>query len=413
MSTTLNKLEYLDTTKGQIKTALNQFGSGITDSDTFRSYVSKINDIYDNWDKVTGEATSVTLDNTKISKLIINPKGNITQVGDPSPDNEIPVKVVDGEYEVEVENKNLFDKNNANVLNNVYIDMGANKLNSSENTNKVLYIPIIGGETYTVQKILTNRFTIATTSEIPALNVTLIDKVQNNNATNITLSTSSGAKYLSVHYLHSSDTLSENVILSSIQIEKGSTATSYIAHAEQTQTIDTSPNPLYSQNDYYYKSNGNWYVHNEWVKYVVTGQEDWVLEINNNRIAYYGITSNSKNTTNQKCNYIKNAVNYATQPQQFFIQSNNIRIYNDWGFTSDSEVKTEFQRLYANGTPLYFYYEIDTPTNTQITNTTLIEQLEALLTLTAYQDQTNISQTHNTTQADVIISASALKKGGN
>ena len=80
MGTTLNKLEYLDETKSQIKTALNQFNAGITDEDTFRSYVDKIDDIYDNWEKVTGEGTEVTLTPTKKGRLALIPKGNSTQV---------------------------------------------------------------------------------------------------------------------------------------------------------------------------------------------------------------------------------------------------------------------------------------------------------------------------------------------
>lgn len=79
MSTTLNKLEYLDETKIQIKTALNQFGSGITDEDTFRSYVSKINEIYTNWQKVTGIGTTITLQNTKLAKMILKFGGNTEQ----------------------------------------------------------------------------------------------------------------------------------------------------------------------------------------------------------------------------------------------------------------------------------------------------------------------------------------------
>ena len=42
---TIDKLEYLDETKSQIKGALNDLGAGITDDDTFRSYVTKINDL--------------------------------------------------------------------------------------------------------------------------------------------------------------------------------------------------------------------------------------------------------------------------------------------------------------------------------------------------------------------------------
>lgn len=43
---TIDKLNYLDETKGQIKDALNELGSEITDNDTFRSYVDKIDDLY-------------------------------------------------------------------------------------------------------------------------------------------------------------------------------------------------------------------------------------------------------------------------------------------------------------------------------------------------------------------------------
>ena len=50
MSTILdNKILYLNETKAEIKNVLNtKFNSQIQDNDTFRSYVSKINDIYDN-----------------------------------------------------------------------------------------------------------------------------------------------------------------------------------------------------------------------------------------------------------------------------------------------------------------------------------------------------------------------------
>lgn len=77
---TLNKLEYLDETKEQIKDALNtNFNSGITDEDTFRSYVGKIDDIYTNWAKVTGEGTELTLSNVKKGRMPLQPKGNTEQ----------------------------------------------------------------------------------------------------------------------------------------------------------------------------------------------------------------------------------------------------------------------------------------------------------------------------------------------
>lgn len=77
---TLNKLEYLDETKHQIKEALNtNFDSQIQDDDTFRSYVSKISDIYTNWPKVEGEGIDLSLSNTKKGKMKVNLKGNTSQ----------------------------------------------------------------------------------------------------------------------------------------------------------------------------------------------------------------------------------------------------------------------------------------------------------------------------------------------
>lgn len=42
---TIDKLNYLNETKGKIKTALNNLGAELTDDDTFRSYVDKIDEI--------------------------------------------------------------------------------------------------------------------------------------------------------------------------------------------------------------------------------------------------------------------------------------------------------------------------------------------------------------------------------
>lgn len=47
---TTDKLNYLNETKRQIKVTLNDyFGAEITDEDTFRSYVDKIDEIYNDY----------------------------------------------------------------------------------------------------------------------------------------------------------------------------------------------------------------------------------------------------------------------------------------------------------------------------------------------------------------------------
>lgn len=49
MGTTTDKLNYLNATKGLIKDALNNLGAEITNETTFRDYVDKINNIYEEY----------------------------------------------------------------------------------------------------------------------------------------------------------------------------------------------------------------------------------------------------------------------------------------------------------------------------------------------------------------------------
>ena len=58
---TANKLTYLNTTKTMLRDSLNKFGSNILTTDTFRSYDTKLNDIYDKLPKVTQSGAGFTL----------------------------------------------------------------------------------------------------------------------------------------------------------------------------------------------------------------------------------------------------------------------------------------------------------------------------------------------------------------
>lgn len=42
----IDKLDYLNETKRQIRVGLNNLGAGINENDTFRSYVTKIDELY-------------------------------------------------------------------------------------------------------------------------------------------------------------------------------------------------------------------------------------------------------------------------------------------------------------------------------------------------------------------------------
>lgn len=163
----------------------------------------------------------------------------------PNPEYNFPIRNVG-------DNVNLFDKDNANIL-NAYADFTTSKITTSA-TSKLAYLEITGGKTYTVSKILSTRFRVSTTAELPAINVTTIDNLINDNGTVITINTSNNSKYLCIGFYNaSSDTLTEQEILDSIKVEEGTVATGYspyncggvdvkvesanVPHEEQTVTF--------------------------------------------------------------------------------------------------------------------------------------------------------------------------------
>lgn len=165
--------------------------------------------------------------------------------GQPSPNPDYPqtIQTVTGEQTVEIQGKNLFDKNNASLLlDGLYI--GSTNIQSSSQTAS-LYIPCKPNTTYTVSKDSTERFVCATTAELPANGVSTADRIADFTATSITITTSSTAKYLVVFYYHSSyDTKTKQQILDSIQIELGSTATAYAPYSKQTLPLNLGKNLL-------------------------------------------------------------------------------------------------------------------------------------------------------------------------
>ena len=137
----LNKLEYLDETKQQIKNALNtKFNSQITDENTFRSYVDKITNIYTNWPKVQGEGTNITLNNTKKARLATELNGDLSQ------------ETTTGKNLIKIDLTGTPDK--VGGLDFTYKDNSFTLKGTSTGSFRILnmnYIPnIVSGKTYTI-----------------------------------------------------------------------------------------------------------------------------------------------------------------------------------------------------------------------------------------------------------------------
>jgi hypothetical protein len=333
-------------------------------------------------------------------------------------------------YPINLPVQNLFDKDNANLL-KAYINTTANTIQTYGVTGadfKLLYISCSPNTTYTISKISSQRFSVAETQTTPAGGVTVSNKIFNNTGTSITITTSADAKYLVVfYYLSSADTLTEQQILDTIQIEPGDKSNRYtpygVAPIELCKignyqdkifkaiTGDTIYDTLTSEQKEGLIS-GGWYKYEYIKRYILNGSENWDNTYGTNvfHIDITGKKVNSSSLALTNC-YVFDDRQYgysANLPNgKFAIQiTQSATVDALFIKNTNYDNPTNFKNSLVNNN-LYLYYPLATPTITQITDSTLISQLEALYNAMSYNGQTNILQTN----ADLpfIISASALK----
>lgn len=153
----------------------------------------------------------------------------------PSPDYPSEIKTVKGI-------RNLFDKDNANILEGT-IDGNLNTLNLSTG-RKTIYISCEPNTTYTIQKMISSRFLVAYTTEYPAKGVGVRGIITKNNDSQITITTDANANYLCVFYYHDGydTTITEEEVRNSIMIEEGSVANKYIPYGAWEKVKVTGKN---------------------------------------------------------------------------------------------------------------------------------------------------------------------------
>lgn len=193
--------------------------------------------------------------------------GNTTQDGTPTPSTPVPIETVTGRQTVTVTGKNLFDKDNVNEVRG-YI--AGTTLTSG--TDYTIYIPCEENTTYTIQKMVAvpqtaNRFRVNSYAVVPTGGATSISSSYFWNAgdgsatTTHTYTTPTGANYLGITVMtaNTSGTTTADEMYASIQIEKGSTATTYEPYNGQDYEINLTQNLFDESQDtesYYLNSSG-------------------------------------------------------------------------------------------------------------------------------------------------------------
>lgn len=180
------------------------------------------------------------------------------------------------------------------------------------------------------------------------------------------------------------------------QLERGTKANTF-------QPYGTTPielNKIGDYQDYIYKNGSKWYLHKEIGKVILNGSEDIAREqIANNHYKFY--IQNISNVDYGDTNYIPKimsdklvAVSRSTlyiNTQGITSANNNLQIYTD---DTKDMVISEF-RTWLESNNIIAYYGITTPTNTEITDATLISQLNALDSAMAFETSTTIAQVNN------------------
>lgn len=129
--------------------------------------------------------------------------------------------------------KNLYNIKADNAVNGYFAGPSAtagSPVTIASNANScIIWVPITGGNTYTVQKTIGHRFQIAESESLPAVGTSLTMLASNAEKASLTVTTSASANYLAIIIWNgsydTSITLAE--MKASVQVEEGSTATSY------------------------------------------------------------------------------------------------------------------------------------------------------------------------------------------
>ena len=244
MGTIAQKLTYLNDTKQLLKENINNLGGNLT-NEPFRQYASVLEGIYESLPKVSGIGASLSLSPSLMGKIKLNEiQGDTLQNGTPTPSSPVPIQSVTGLQNVGVCGKNLLDTSS---FYNGYVDSSGN-IQSTGVQALFNYIRVNPGESYTISSQGTvNSLNIAQYD----INKNFISRtVQSNNPRTFTLGNTT--YYIRIWTKVSDDTPMTQEIVNGLklQLEKGSTATTYEPYKGNTYEVNLGNIKLNKRGDY-------------------------------------------------------------------------------------------------------------------------------------------------------------------
>ena len=192
------------------------------------------------------------------------------------------------------------------------------------------------------------------------------------------------------------------------QLEEGSSASTYSAYKTPIEVCKIS-----TYEDGFKKDNGKWYLHKEIGKYTFGGTNlSYDSTYNRAYTNVSGVIDNISvpSSNNEKlkgiCDYLEvvNATTFLsnTTLNGLAVSSTGTLSLRNTSMTTQAQYNTWLSTYKPS-----LYYVLDTPTTTEITDTELISQLEAIKNAYSYDEKTYISQT--TEEAPFVLTFEAIK----
>ena len=316
--------------------------------------------------------------------------GDTSQTGTPSPDNPVPINVVQGtqtitltdgevskDFSLSLTGKNMLDMT---TLADGYVASNGDLAGThTQGEKRSGYIKVKPNTQYTFSIIQTTStypawFGVGEYTAPASTNFVRRDTNTDTSSTSITFTTDSTTKYVVVSARNMADA-------TEVQLEEGGTTTSYDAYYKPIELCKIG-----TYLDYIYTDGTEWYIHNTHDKSLVDGTYTWnVNHAKTNYTSYNlsGLTFSKmadNNTlpsgfTEQFTGITPNLAYSSDTTMGFAFTTAGVLRINvpNADFADNTAVKTHF-----GTSPMLVYYALETPTDTKITDTTLIGQLNAI-----------------------------------
>ena len=375
--------------------------SGVTDALLVRPYIDEVS---------AGTVISETFGIMLEVGSTASPFEPYVGTASPNPDYPQDVQVVTGAQTVKVSGKNSMPMSSASVDDNIRINSFG--------------IDLAAG-TYTISFDL-NSFSLGTNSSFGLyMGLTNSSNVQFYDHSFITINSSTTTGRKSYTFTITDDAAASGLSnirasaanynngaraeLSNIQIEPGSSATAYEPYQSQSYTVDLGSIELCKigdYQDYIYKSGSDWYVHKACGKAVFNGSETWTRQststsgkyrfwsaVSDIEQAVLAVGYSNMLIAVTEDTYSQDGISGSSSRQAITIRYDSV---------IGSMDTTQLQTWLASNT-LIAYYRLATPTDTKITDNTLIGELEVLYATQGYNDKTIITVSATGTNLPAIL----------